>query len=273
MKHVVFDGFNAFRSRLDDYLLIHEVLNELPEILGVTSVMPPMLIPYYNGVRAEDCGISSFVFLKGGHITLHTFSYRETLFADIVSTETYSEELFLKTLSSVFPCKVETHQFFQRNGTESFLQPVDSEKDFGPHIFLKFQGRGLLNSFESIFDAFDRLPQEIGMTPIMRPYVLKSNMNNRGESVVSVMTMIAESHIVAHFFQPSNTVYFDLFSCSFFEMDPIITKITEIFGIPVENMGFFSRGKNYAEYRMNNEIHYLNSSRWASMVLGNKCDS
>ena len=66
------------------YLLVQEMLEEIPCHLGLEPAMPPFLLPYYNGVVAEDCGISAFVVLRGGHFTLHTFSFREAYFADIV---------------------------------------------------------------------------------------------------------------------------------------------------------------------------------------------
>ena len=77
MLHFTMDGFGGHRSRFDDIRLVQEVLEELPVHLGLTPAMPPMLLPYYNGVEPDDCGVSGFVFLAGGHLTIHTFSFRE----------------------------------------------------------------------------------------------------------------------------------------------------------------------------------------------------
>ena len=41
MNHFVLDAFNGYRSRLDDILLVQEILEEIPEKLGVKAVMPP----------------------------------------------------------------------------------------------------------------------------------------------------------------------------------------------------------------------------------------
>ncbi|MCX6561209.1 MAG: hypothetical protein NTZ26_11945 [Candidatus Aminicenantes bacterium] len=76
MYHFTLDAFRGFRSRLDDIHLVHEVLDEIPLRLGLKALMPPFVLPYYNGVIPEDCGISAFVFLAGGHFTIHTFSFR-----------------------------------------------------------------------------------------------------------------------------------------------------------------------------------------------------
>ena len=62
MLHFTLDGFGGHRSRYDDIRLIQELLEEVPARLGLQPVMPPMMLPYYNGVEPDDCGISGFVF-------------------------------------------------------------------------------------------------------------------------------------------------------------------------------------------------------------------
>src|SRR2546429_3479584 len=44
-----------------------------------------------------------------------------------------------------------------------------------------------------------RSPRSIGMTPIMRPYVIRDRAAD-GRPVLSAMTMIAESHVSLHVF-------------------------------------------------------------------------
>lgn len=87
MQHLTLDGRGGYRSRYDDVSLVYELLEELPTALEVQPAMPPMVLPYYNGVAPDDCGISAFVFLVGGHLTLHTFSFRECYYADLVARQ------------------------------------------------------------------------------------------------------------------------------------------------------------------------------------------
>ena len=61
MYHVMIDGFRGFRSRFDDIKLVQESLEEIPAKLGLQPVMPGFMLPYYDGVVPEDCGVSSFV--------------------------------------------------------------------------------------------------------------------------------------------------------------------------------------------------------------------
>lgn len=60
MQHFMIDGFRGYRSRFDDIKLVQEILEEFPAQLGLQPVMPSFLLPYYNGVVPEDCGVGAF---------------------------------------------------------------------------------------------------------------------------------------------------------------------------------------------------------------------
>ncbi|MCK4761181.1 MAG: S-adenosylmethionine decarboxylase [Candidatus Aminicenantes bacterium] len=267
MQHVMFDGFQGLRSRLDDIRLTYEILEELPVSLGLQPVMPPFILPYYNGVVPEDCGISSFVFLAGGHFTLHTFSLREAVFADILSPTPFAEEEFEKSMQLFFPCKNTETRAIQRFSSNTNKEKIDKKGDFGPHLFLDF---GVFDGpwdFEELFSLFDRLPASIGMTPIMRPYLIKSRLFD-GQPVISVITMIAESHISLHLFPGEKKAFFDLFSCSFFDVDYVIPILLEHFKGVLVNNTLSSRGKNYKSQRTTLSGEITKSRKWLPGIPG-----
>src|SRR5438093_10524318 len=103
MHHFMSDGCRGFRSRFDHIQLIQEILEEVPEKLGLRPAMPAFLLPYYNSVVPEDCGVSAFVFLQGGHFTLHTFSFRDAYFVDVVEPSVFVYERLRLLLSSELP--------------------------------------------------------------------------------------------------------------------------------------------------------------------------
>ena len=104
MQHFMIDGFRGYRSRFDDIKLIQEILEECPVQLGLQPVMPGFLLPYYNGVVPEDCGVSAFLFLRGGHMAIHTFSFRECYFADVLSVLPFDARNLEAQLQSALPC-------------------------------------------------------------------------------------------------------------------------------------------------------------------------
>ena len=79
-----------------------------------------------------------------------------------------------------------------------------------------------LKDFGNVYDFLDKLPDEIGMTKIMQPYVLKwLDKGNKTEGLTGFVT-IAESHLAVHTFPEEARVYADVFSCK-----PFSTKQVE----------------------------------------------
>ncbi|MCK5055441.1 MAG: S-adenosylmethionine decarboxylase [Candidatus Aminicenantes bacterium] len=265
MQHVMFDGFQGLRSRLDDIRLTYEILEELPVSLGLQPVMPPFILPYYNGVVPEDCGISAFVFLAGGHFTLHTFSLGEAIFADILSPIPFDKGKFVKSMQLFFSCKKIDTRSVQRSTLKKTGENIDIEYDFGPHLFLDFKRFKSPWDFEELFSLFDRLPASIGMTPIMRPFLAKSRLFD-GQPVISVITMIAESHISMHLFPGERKAFFDLFSCSFFDKDYVIPILLKHFKGTLVNNTLSSRGRNYKSQRTKLSDEITKSRAWLSNI-------
>ncbi|TCL76761.1 S-adenosylmethionine decarboxylase [Hydrogenispora ethanolica] len=266
MYHFVMDAFRGYRSRLDDMLLVYEALEEIPQKLGMKTVMPPMILPYYNGVVPEDCGISAFVFLAGGHFTIHTFSFRETYFVDLLSPEPFDAVELERLLRNAFPAeKVSTYQL-ERGRKESYPSPIEIHEalDFGPHVFLDIQEYNGPRSMDDLFQLFDTMPFQIGMTPIIRPYMVKNRAGS--EQVTSVLTMIAESHISLHYFAESKRAYFDLFSCRFFNYDEVLGKLKQVLNSPIGNEVLISRGSKYQQYKNDAAAPAVDTRAWLANV-------
>ncbi|XXX82376.1 S-adenosylmethionine decarboxylase [Sorangium sp. So ce134] len=253
LTHFTMDGFHGFRSRFDDVKLAQELLEEVPGVLRLKPVMPPFILPYYNGVVAEDCGISAFVLLLGGHLTIHTFSFRECFFADLVYPGAFDPQRVQMMLQTTLPCRSVFTQTVDRGEGGDLVERrghevVSPEADFGPHLFLQFSPYRGPTSLDALFDIFDHLPSKIGMTPIMRPFVVKTATRD-GVPVISAMVMIAESHITLHIFPDSDEAFFDLFSCKFFDVEPVVRVLAEQFGGNVTEQVLVPRGQRYLQLR------------------------
>jgi S-adenosylmethionine/arginine decarboxylase-like enzyme len=262
MFHFMMDAFLGYRSRLDDILLVHEILEEIPLKLGLKPVMQPFVLPYYNGVVPEDCGISAFVFLAGGHFTIHTFSFREAYFVDLLYPQHLDADRLRDLIKNVFPAGKVNHHEVRRNQRESFPANlrINESQDFGPHLFLDFQNYQGPKTLDDLFELFDTLPFEIGMTPIMRPYGIKSRYQD--QRVLSVLTMIAESHISLHYFPDTQQSYLDLFSCRFFDYPEVGGKLRNIFNSDITNEILIPRGSSYQQFRNVPDLQALRSKAW-----------
>lgn len=267
MNHFVMDAFNGYRSRLDDITLVHEILEELPAKLGLKTVMPPFILPYYNGVVPEDCGISAFVFLAGGHFTIHTFSFREVYFVDLLSPQPVDTAKLKSLIRGAFPAERVTSFLLERERPESYPQriPINESEDFGPHLFLDFNNYSGPQTMDELFELFDTMPFKIGMTPIIRPSMVKNPVGD--EKVISILTMIAESHISLHYFPKSKLAYLDLFSCRFFNYDDVIAKLKQVFKSNITNETLIARGSKYQQYKSVADAQVHNSRSWLDNVF------
>lgn len=264
MQHLMIDGFQGFRSRFDQLQLIQEVLEEIPTQLGLQPAMPAFLRPYYNGVVPEDCGISGFLFLAGGHFTIHTFSFREAYFADLVSSTPFDTRRLQFLLEATFPCDTTTCTSMSRNGGPLPASKPDIPNDFGPHLLLDIDEYTGPSTMDDLFRVFDRLPQMIGMTPIMRPYLVRNTTPDG--PVLSAMTMIAESHVSIHVYEAKRQAYFDLFSCRFFDRDAVVPRIMAEFPGGAVEEGLGIRGSKYQLLRTEREREHLKEKAWLQVL-------
>jgi len=275
LTHFTFDGFRGYRSRLDDLKLLQELMEELPSKLGLDPVMPPILLPYYNGMVPEDCGISAFVLLRGGHFTIHTFSYGEAVFADLAHPGLYDVRQARVLLEQIFPCAyIDTSAVRRGSGgdaTSPRAQTIDRSTDFGPHLFMRLEPYAGPTTMDGLFDLFDGLPGGVGMTPIMRPYLLKTPWPTGGH-VLSALTMIAESHISLHVF-PWGEAYFDLFSCKFFDSDAVVSALETQLGGNVVQRLMVARGSRFKEQRTQRNEVQEHTNRWLKALTPPALDS
>lgn len=260
MLHFTMDGFGGHRSRFDDIRLVHELLEELPAHLGLKPAMPPMLLPYYNGVEPDDCGISGFVFLAGGHLTLHTFSFRECYFADLVAPHAFDVHEAQAYIANALPVRsIETHTARRPRPFDDI--PVHPSEDFGPHLLVNIDGYSGPRDMDGLFRLFDNLPPRIDMTPIMRPYVLRSAGENDA-STLSAMTMIAESHIALHIDERSDRAWFDIFSCKFFDTTAVLDELKSAFPGRSHSVQLISRGCGYRVKRTERAPEHARTKVW-----------
>lgn len=260
MKHLTLEGHGGHRSRYDDINLVFELLEEAPAALGLEQVMPPMVLPYYDGSAPDDCGISGFLFLPGGHITLHTFSFRECFFADILAPQDFDDDAARQLFSINLPAAELSVAALPRS-ERHFAPSVDAGKDFGPHLSLEVQGYTGPRSMDDLFGLFDCLPEQIDMTPIMRPYVMRSKLPD-GSMVTSAITMLAESHAAIHVFEGTNRAYVDVFSCTFFDIEGVVAALQERFTGDEHNVQLLVRGENFREVWTAREHVQNRSRRW-----------
>ena len=220
MKHITIDCYGAISTQLDDMKVINDILTNLTYELDLDPICPPSIIPYYYGKVKEDIGISAFVILDGGHVTIHTFPLRNCYFVDIFCEKDFNENVVIDFFNDELPFNKVTSNFEVRNrDINSFdMVPYDTECDFGPHILLDLKATSKPN-METFFDFLENLVSKINMDPICRTTVLKSSPVN--PKYLSAIILIAQSHISLHYNYETEKIYADIFSCAPFDYSKI----------------------------------------------------
>ena len=258
MVHVLVDSYGCSTQRLDNLMDVYEVLNKIVNTMRLEAIMPPQLIPYYYCEQPEDVGISAFVLLKGGHLTIHTFPQLGCYFLDVLYDGHVAASVMESLLKKEFPCDA---FFIKRIDREEFKKNdmgMYDAADFGPHYMIS----ATLNhvpTIDEFSDKLDRLPYDVNMHPICRPYVLKNRID--APEYLSGIVLIAESHIAMHYCYETGVVLMDIFSCKNIDAKKYEEVMKTMFDGPYTDV-LILRGRKH-EQRQNTQVNkYYAHKNW-----------
>ncbi|MFZ9703646.1 MAG: S-adenosylmethionine decarboxylase [Bacilli bacterium] len=226
MTHFMFDGYGVKSTvPLGDANFVNQTINLVLRSLNIKPISPAYLLPYDYGLVPLDEGLSSFIFLPGGHLTIHTFPLRGCYFVDLTTQTTITEKQFAKALQTYWPSDAKKSRLFSANRIgENPNQPFDPTSVFGPHVMATLSLKKAL-TLEAANQFLEGLIADIGMTPITRAYGIYDTYQN--PTYLSSIVMIAESHLSIHLNLKTNQMFFDIFSCKMFDYAPVKTLLNK----------------------------------------------
>lgn len=124
---------------------------------------------------------------------------------------------------------------------------------FGPHLMMDCRGVSFekCSDLRYIWEFLDTLPDKVGMTKIVQPYVFPySGLIPEDEGITGTV-IIAESHITFHSFIRKDYFFFDLFSCKEFDVDFVVNEVIRAFEVEdpqihrVDRGLYFPRNKEF----------------------------
>ena len=108
--HVTIDASGCNKRRLSSVTLVYDILNELPERIGMTKMTLPYVVKWLDKFAHGTEGISGFVMIAESHISIHTFPDQDYVFMDIFSCKEFDAGNAIKYLVDVFEAtKYEKH--------------------------------------------------------------------------------------------------------------------------------------------------------------------
>lgn len=99
--HLIIDGYGENQKIMQDEQFIYQMLDSYPAQIGMTKIAPPLVFKYI-GSKAEDWGISGFVFIAESHISVHTFAERSYINIDVFSCKDFNAEQVIKDIKDKF---------------------------------------------------------------------------------------------------------------------------------------------------------------------------
>lgn len=222
MTHLMFDGYGVKSSiPLGETSFINQSINLILLELGIKPISPAYLLPYDYGLIPLDEGLSSYIFLPGGHLTIHTFPLRGCYFVDLYTQMDIQSVVFEKIIQKYWPSNLKQSRLFSANRLGvNHSETFDSTSVFGPHVMATLTTQTGF-TIETINTFLETLIHQIGMTPITRAYGILDDYHK--PRFLSSIVMIAESHLSMHVNLKTNQLFFDIFSCKMFDYSGIQT--------------------------------------------------
>ncbi|MBW3022986.1 adenosylmethionine decarboxylase [Candidatus Woesearchaeota archaeon] len=114
--HLMLDLSQCNKDRLSDLHFIFNILNDLPDKIGMTKITQPHVFPY-SGLVPEDKGITGFVIIAESHISIHTFEEKDYVFIDVFSCKDFNVEKATQELVKAFEAK-KVEKYVESRGKE-----------------------------------------------------------------------------------------------------------------------------------------------------------
>ncbi len=125
--HLTLDLSGCNKEKLKDLDFVFGLLNDLPDMIGMTKITQPMVFPY-SGLVPGDKGITGMVIIAESHISVHTFQEKDYVFVDIFSCKPFDYEKAAEFLINAFEAReveknvVQRGLNFPREGTADQLK-------------------------------------------------------------------------------------------------------------------------------------------------------
>ena len=111
--HLTLDLSECNKERLGNLNFIFNLLNDLPDKIGMTKITQPHVFPY-SGLIPEDKGITGVVIIAESHISIHTFQDKDYVFVDLFSCKPFDVDTAANFLIDAFEAKKVEKNIVQR---------------------------------------------------------------------------------------------------------------------------------------------------------------
>ncbi|MFH1047108.1 MAG: adenosylmethionine decarboxylase [Patescibacteria group bacterium] len=109
--HLMLDGYGADSKLLHDVSHIFNVLDSLPALIGMRKIGFPHMAKFEE---SDIAGVSGIIMIMESHISIHTYSLKEFLTADVYSCKEFDTQKAIDYLQASFKIKQSDVQLVKR---------------------------------------------------------------------------------------------------------------------------------------------------------------
>lgn len=84
--HLILDCYEADPDKLADPNLLANILDQLPEIIGMRKIGKPQIAEFNDQAIA---GVSGIIMIATSHISIHTYCKKDCFFMDVFSCQDF----------------------------------------------------------------------------------------------------------------------------------------------------------------------------------------
>jgi S-adenosylmethionine decarboxylase len=107
--HLTFDAYNCDPLKMNNFELVYQVLDKLPDKIGMHKLTRPYVVFADGNGKKDPGGWSGFIIIQESHISVHTFIKRRFVTADVYSCKEFDAKIAINYLKRAFLAKeVET---------------------------------------------------------------------------------------------------------------------------------------------------------------------
>ena len=100
-NHLIIEGFECSREKLNDEVLVKKTLEEFVEKIGLNKLSDPVVVRA-NAAGTDPGGITGMVLVSQSHISIHTYPKRKWLAFDLFSCKEFDIGMVKNHLRGVF---------------------------------------------------------------------------------------------------------------------------------------------------------------------------
>ncbi len=107
--HLMLDCRGCNIEKISDVAYVFDVLNRLPDFIGMTKITQPYVFPY-SGLVPEDKGVTGIVVIAESHLSFHSFIEKDYFFFDLFSCKPFDVSVARQFIMDAFEVQhAETH--------------------------------------------------------------------------------------------------------------------------------------------------------------------